>query len=147
MYSSYCKESGHKNKKSSACSKYSGSLYSLGQYEGTSAHEFGHVFGLKDLYGSASVNHGYEPLSNAEIIYSNLDFGLPQSNGLMRNNGNACANDIEMILLAFSENTWQYYVPSGKDQVMSKAIKSNVIFRNEADQKNYVWNSSTYKFE
>ena len=147
MYSSYCNKDGHENKNASKCSNYSNSLYSLGAYEGTAAHEFGHVFGLKDLYGSARVNNGYEPRSNTEIIYSDYNFALPQSSGIMRNNGSACANDIEMILLAFGENKWQYYVPSGSSQVMSKAIKSNVVFRNESDGKDYVWNSSSCQFE
>ena len=50
----------------------------------------------------------------------------------MMNCGRGTENDIEMIILAFSENKWQYYVPYGKQQKMSKAIKSFVRFENSA---------------
>lgn len=148
MYSSYCNESKHKNKDGSNCTNYQNSLYHLGQYEGTVAHEFGHVFGLKDMYGSASVNNGYEPVSNREIVYFDGFFGLPQGKGIMRNNGSPCANDIEMLMLAFTENTWQYYVPKGTSQKVSKAIKYDTEYTlNGNTATRYIWNSSKCIFE
>lgn len=45
-------------------------------------------------------------------------------------------------MLAFSENTWQYYVPYGSTQVISKAIKQAVRFKKvgENDSPQYIWN-------
>ena len=148
--SSYCDE-GHDNKDGRDCNEYKESLYCLAEYEGTIAHEFGHVFGLDDMYGKASTNNGYEPVSNEEIMYDGKYFGLPKGKGVMKINGSACANDIEMVLLAFVENTWQYYVPRGTSQKISKAIKHDVeyIFKDDdvKDKIYYIWNSLEYKFE
>lgn len=74
-------------------------------------------------------------------------FALPQVKGIMNVNGSACANDIEMILTAFTENAWQYYVPSGKNQKISKAIKSDVEYTKGKDSTIYKWNDSTCEFE
>ena len=148
LYTSYCGDSSHKDKDGTSCSKYQNSLYNMATYAGTIAHEFGHIFGLKDLYIEASVNHGYEPISNDEIKYDTNYFGIPTAFSIMKNNGCAVANDIEMVLLAFSENAWQYYVPYGRFQKMSKAIKLEPEFRSKDDTSNtYVWNASTYTFE
>lgn len=148
MYSSYCNDSKHKDKAGSSCTNYQNSLYHLGQYEGTVAHEFGHVFGLKDMYGSASVNNGYEPVSNAEIVYFDGLFSIPRGKGIMRNNGSACVNDIEMVMLAFAENTWQYYVPKGTSQKVSKAIKHDTEYTlNGNTSTRYIWNLSKCIFE
>ncbi|MDE6254080.1 MAG: hypothetical protein K2M78_15855 [Lachnospiraceae bacterium] len=149
IYSSYCKK--HDNKDGNECERYKHSLYCLAVYEGVVAHEFGHVFGLDDMYGDASTTDGYEPVSNEEIMYDGKYFGLPKGKGIMNINGSACANDIEMVLLAFTENTWQYYVPRGTSQKISKAIKHDVeyIFKDDdvKDKIYYIWNSLEYKFE
>ena len=97
---------------------------------GTSAHEMGHGMGVKDLYPGASVNHDYTINANSEIIYSSSDFALPAAGSMMYNVGRGTANDIEMVILAHSENKGQYFVPYGKEQRMSKAIKSPVTFKN-----------------
>lgn len=100
------------------------------------------------MYASANYTYGFEPLSNDEIIYNKYNFGLPSGYGIMRNNGNAVANDIEMIMLAFVENDCQHYVPHGKTQKLSNAIKGNILFLNSEDRENiYSWNSSTCQFE
>lgn len=47
------------------------------------AHEFGHAFGLKDMYASANDNNGYEPIANDELKYNKNTFGLSEGNGIM----------------------------------------------------------------
>lgn len=118
-------------------------MESFAYYEGTAAHEFGHVMGLKDMYFEASCNHEYEPKSNAELEYDKDDYGIPRGKGIMMCDGSAVSNDIEMILYAFAENKWQYYVPYGKNQKISKAIKSNPTYKK--NKKTYKWNSKTCK--
>ncbi|MBQ3514752.1 MAG: hypothetical protein IJA32_13330 [Lachnospiraceae bacterium] len=146
IYSSYCGKDGHEGKSGKDCQEYKDNLYSVAIYEGVVAHEFGHVFGLKDMYSGA--NNGYEPISNEEIVYDNTNFGLPKGKGIMKVDGSACANDIEMVLQAFSENTRQYYVPNGKMYKISKAIKSSVEYTSDKDPlSKYIWNPSTYQFE
>jgi len=153
MYSSWCNEEAHRNKSGKDCEAYQRSWYSPAKYQGIAAHEFGHVFGLQDMYGNASVNHDYEPIANTELVYDNADiiFALPQAKGIMIRNGSACANDIEMIMLAFSENKWQYYVPYGSAQVISKAIKKDAQYQNVTDETKppyqYIWNDDKKIFE
>ena len=151
MYSSYCKDNAHENQFSTGCAVYQENQYSPVQYQGTVAHEFGHVFGLQDMYRGATINYGYEPVANTELVYDPAKdlFALPQAKGIMACNGSACANDIEMIMLAFSENTWQYYVPYGSTQVISKAIKKVVKYKNiDLDASyQYVWNNEKKIFE
>ncbi len=152
IYNSYC--SKHKNKKSGECKAYKSDLYSLMYYEGVAAHEFGHVMGLADMYAGALCNHDYEPKRNAELDYKeekkdNKDneniFCVPSAKGIMRHNGSAVANDIEMILYAFKQDYMQYYVPYGYYQYISHAIKSKPKY--VKDEKIYKWNSYTNKME
>lgn len=151
MYSSYCGDKSHQNKSGVHCDAYQESWYSPVRYQGTVAHEFGHVFGLQDMYGSAPVNHGYEPIANTELVYDEYYFALPQAKGIMIHNGSACTNDIEMIMLAFCENKWQYYVPYGSTQVISKAIKKAVQYcivkDNTRGLERYIWNDDKKVFE
>ena len=147
MYSSYCDNKDHVNQSSVDCTDYQKSLYHPAQYQGTAAHEFGHVFGLQDMYYYASVNNGYEPVSNEEIKYTEGVFSLPQANGIMIYNGKACENDIEMLLLAFCENTWQYFVPYGTTQIPSKAIKYPTQYRNDRSNATaYLWDEDAKEF-
>lgn len=152
IYSSFCKDKTHENKSKviNNCKTYDEKLYHPAQYEGTVAHEFGHVFGLRDMYGTEK-NDYFQPIANEEIKFTNAGentLGLPHLKGIMKVNGSACANDIEMILLAFSENTYQHYVPKGRKQKISKAIKHEVEY--VCGNKNtpvYKWNDTTCKFE
>ena len=66
----------------------------------------------------------------------------------MYNNGHGTANDIEMVILAYSENRGQYFVPYGKKQMMSKAIKSPVRFKNTDNPSVvYRWDEASYSFK
>lgn len=148
MYTSYCNNSKHKNKVNSDCTDYQNNLYTIAAYEGTTAHEFGHVFGLKDLYGAASVNNGYEPISQNEIRYNTSAFYLPRAEGMMKCNGRAISNDIEMVLIAFEENKWQYFVPAGSKQVISSVIKEPQKYTlNGNTSVLYVWDSKNKVFK
>lgn len=64
-------------------------------------------------------------------------------------NGKGVPNDIEMIIRAFEENTWQYYVPhfdSGiirdTEQKISTAIKEPQIYIEESTGKEYTWDNN-----
>ncbi len=149
MYSSYCGDKDHVNQHGTDCTAYQKNLYHPAGYQGTAAHKFGHVFGLRDMYYDATINHGYEPISNEEIKYNENRsiFALPQANGIMKCNGKACTNDIEMLLLAFSENTWQYFVPYGTTQIPSKAIKCPVKYIYEGKKTSvYIWDDDIKDF-
>ncbi len=148
LYTSCCDEDSHEGKAGSSCSNYTGRLYHIAQFEGTAAHEMGHGMGLQDLYASAVVNHDYTIISNSEIVYSTSYFALPAAGVIMNYNGRGTENDIEMLILAFCENEWQYYVPYGKNQKMSKAIKSDVTFSNTNNPGVvYVWDEATHSFK
>lgn len=147
MYNSYCDKSTflHHSGRGN-CKTYADGLYTIAKYEGVAAHEFGHVFGLDDMYANASTNHGYEPKSANEISYDINYFALPQAKGIMKSNGCALANDIEMILTAFEENTWQYFVPA-KKQKISNAIKETQSYYCANDKKYYTWDDTNSTFK
>lgn len=98
MYTSYCDIRKHTDKNGSDCSNYTESLYHMPQFEGTCAHEFGHVIGLYDLYPSAVDNNDYYIKSNNEVYYSSENFGLPAAGCIMYHNSCSTENDIEIIL-------------------------------------------------
>lgn len=85
-------------------------------------HEFGHVLGLGDLYRSAvhglkgADSKGFAELESYEII--------PQKYNLVMDNavGPISNNDIEMVILAFSENRMQSYQPDKVNQFVSEAL-------------------------
>ena len=106
-----------------------------------SAHEFGHVLGLKDAYGYLNKSNYYvEPISFAEIQYKKGEdiYGTPEAGEMMHRNGVVSANDIEMLIYAKATNDFQFYVPVGrtlnKDSTtkekyeLSKAINAQYIY-------------------
>ncbi len=85
-------------------------------------HEFGHALGLGDLYyekakGFEGVEKGtYEELDAYHI--SDKIYNLVMCN----NHGAISNNDIEMIVLAFSENAMQNYQPTTWNYDVSEAL-------------------------
>jgi len=86
--------------------------YTANQYAKVSAHEFGHVLGLGDLYkrGIAST-----PECPQGKFYAEGD--------IMATQGRVTPNNIEMFLEAYRTGWYQAYLNSGYE-VKSKAIKS-----------------------
>ncbi len=126
----------------------SGSLnktyYELVEYEAVAAHEFGHTLLLSDAYPDA--NSGYAPVSSTsefkEIYYNNTGFnsGLVGSGEIMYVEGDVLGNDIEMMLVGYSEGEWQRFVPSSMYSI-SEAIKEPQIYikRTVISTKYYIW--------
>ena len=85
-------------------------------------HEFGHVLGLGDLYRSASddlagVAPGtYPELDGYHVTKKFYNLVMCDHHGPVSN------NDIEMVLLAFSENKAQLYQPGQVKGNISKAL-------------------------
>lgn len=63
------------------------------------AHEFGHVWGLKDAYNKPDIPGWHEAKKTKEVSKDNM----------MRSNKEVQPNDIEMILEAWKYNRKQYY--------------------------------------
>ncbi|MBQ7588295.1 MAG: hypothetical protein IJT37_09770 [Lachnospiraceae bacterium] len=154
IYTSYCIDENHIDTDGSQCQSYKEQWYNEASFEGTVAHEFGHAMGLYDLYPKAKKNHEFTINSNQEITYVPPSLGIPSSIGIttsgeiMGTSGCPTANDIEMVLIAFSEDEMQYYIPYGEEQRISKAIKHPIQFKNERDLNVlYRWNEQTYSFQ
>jgi len=146
LYTGYCDDVTHKDKAGIACKRYMNSRKNIVNYSGTCAHEFGHVWGVADMYDDA--NNGYEPIANAEIIYDKGKHSMMEGYGIMLCNGSAVSNDIEMVLLAFSENRDQFFVPNGADKELSKAIKQDVEYRLKGKMRQiFIWNESKKNME
>lgn len=143
VYTSDCRTDAHNNKPGGGCSTYLNNIKPIARYEGVCAHEFGHTFGLYDLY--AAANNGYEPDTNSEVRYTYNHRGLPMAEGLMTEDGKAISNDIEMVLIAFEENIWQYFVPSPHGHKTSLAIKEAQKFL-DAIGNSYVWDEVNQVF-
>lgn len=85
-------------------------------------HEFGHALGLGDLYyekdkGFDGVEKGtYEELDAYHISDKIYHLVMCDSHGAISN------NDIEMIVLAFSENAMQNYQPTSWNYEVSEAL-------------------------
>ena len=70
---------------------------------------------------------------------------MPDNGCIMKANGIGTANDIEMILYAFSENSWQYYLNWGKKQHQSKAIRCPATY--SKDGITYTWDESSHSYK
>ena len=85
-------------------------------------HEFGHVLGLGDLYYEEAkefdgVEKGtYEELDAYHICDKIYHLVMCDKHGAISN------NDIEMIVLAFSENAMQNYQPTSMNYDVSEAL-------------------------
>lgn len=129
---------------------------SFEEVKSVAAHEFGHNLGLKDAYGAAKCNHEYAPTmidfnnpQNNEIWYERSGTPCDSRGLIMWMEGYASANDIEMVLQAFIDNKIQFFVPYGKKQHISKAIKSGAnVYVNKSDGivKYYQFDYSKYEF-
>jgi len=87
--------------------------YTANQYIKVSAHEFGHVLGLGDLYGKG-VTFTKECPSGKKY----------EKGDIMGAHGNVTANNIEMFLEAYRTNRYQAYVNSDLPEVKSPMIRS-----------------------
>lgn len=56
-------------------------------------------------------------------------------------NGDVLTNDVEMVLIGYSTNEKQYFVPSSNRNV-SLAIRQSDIYYNESDNSFYKWNGT-----
>ena len=85
-------------------------------------HEFGHVIGLGDLYQSEVFGLGGTDSSNVPELktYEIMpkEYYLVMSNAF----GPISNNDVEMVILAFSENRMQSYQPDRVNKFASKAL-------------------------
>ena len=87
-------------------------------------HEFGHALGLGDLYRDTAIElegvekGQYKELDGYHIYNRHYNLVMSDSRGLISN------NDIEMVVLAFSENRMQLYQKGKKmgNAIISKAL-------------------------
>ena len=89
---------------------------------GVARHEFGHILGLGDLHyekakGFDGVEKGtYDELAPYHITDKIYHLAMCDNHGTISN------SDIEMIVLAFSENTVQNYQPTSWNYEVSEAL-------------------------
>ena len=88
----------------------SGGRYTASQYIKVSAHEFGHVLGLGDLYNKGVAATAECPQGKYYV-----------DGDIMGSHGNVTPNNIEMMLEAYRNNRYQAYVNSWPE------VKSSVI--------------------
>jgi hypothetical protein len=87
--------------------------YTASQYTKVSAHEFGHVLGLGDLYKKGVASTAECPTGKKYV-----------DGDIMGSHGRVTPNDIEMFLEAYRTNKYQAYVNSHLPEVKSAVIRS-----------------------
>lgn len=85
-------------------------------------HEFGHVLGLGDLYQNPQLGMHGVPMGTYEELDSYLVAGNIYHLVMCTQHGMISNNDIEMIVLAFSENVMQKYQPDKRGGKISEAL-------------------------
>lgn len=99
-----------------------GDLGDAGHIKEIMKHEFGHVLGLGDLYMDEELGLGgvdaekYPELISYKLYDSYYNLVMCNASGPISN------NDIEMVILAFSENRLQAYQTDGMTKCVSKAL-------------------------
>lgn len=71
---------------------------------------------------------------------------MPNAGSMMGRNGHGTDNDIEMVIFAFSENTWQYYVPWETSQSASEAIRCPASYSLEGSSTTFTWDEGSHSF-
>ena len=89
--------------------------YSVTEFKGVVAHEFGHVMGVGDAYLKNS--NGYQLKYNDEML----------SGDIMYSNARVNCNDIELVLEAYSKNQWQNYSENNISSVIRYPQEYNIV--------------------
>jgi hypothetical protein len=99
-----------------------GRFRDYGEIMHVAKHEFGHVLGLGDLY--CSPGDGLEGVPEGAYEETDKDHVFDRVYNLVMcdHHGPISNNDIEMVVLAFSENCMQNYQKSNLGQKISEAL-------------------------
>ena len=85
-------------------------------------HEFGHVLGLGDLYAEPERDLPGVPAGTYPELDAYLAGGRAYNLVMCHSDGAITDNDMEMVLLAFAQNTPQAYQPSRYAPLVSEAL-------------------------